>query len=195
MNITAKTIKSRLITAGLALSALALIAAPLAALTADQASAQDFRNGNWRGKPIFSKNRFSRCEISVGFVDGRRFYIMQFPNNNYAVGTGKRNWSLAPGNRPRMNFEIARGKGPKRKTLYNGPVTGRILRTRLTQIWFALGRNRRLISALQRGTVLYINDAQGVTTGGAPKRYGYNLNDVRSAMLKLSICVTLYGTR
>lgn len=195
MRFTAKFLQNKLTTAGLIVSALALLAAPVATLTVSQASAQDFRNGNWRGKPIFTRNRFSRCEISVGFVDGRRLYIMQFPNNNYAIGTGKPGWSLVPGNRPSMNFEIVRGKGPKRSTLYNKPVTGRILRTRLTQVWFPLGRNLRLISALQRGTVLYINDAQGVTTGGTPKRYGYNLNDVRSAMLKLTICVTLYGTR
>lgn len=179
----------------LALAALAAIVFVADLRIVSTADAQTFRNGNWRGRAVFVGNSFDRCEISVGFVDGRRLYIAQFGSNSVAIGIGKSDWSMQPNARGSMEFEFYdEDRGGKRTKKFSRSVNGRALSSRPNQFWFPIGRNVPLINALQTSDILYIDDRTGIV-GGSPRRYGHRLNDVRSAMLKLSICTVLYSTR
>lgn len=174
---------------------LCLLSLPLLTVTT-ATQAQTFRNGNWRGQAIFVGGRFDRCEISVGFVDGRRLYIAQLRSRSIAIAIGKKDaWTLQPRTRGWMTFEFYKlGRDNKRTKTYTQKLQGRTIRNRPSQFWFLIGRDLRFVNQFQTSDILYVSDSEGIIEG-TPKRYGHRLNNVRSAMLKLSICTLLYSTR
>lgn len=167
------------------------------------AAAQSFYTGNWEGKAVMRGKTFTRCEVWVEFVNDRRLYFAQLDNDSMWVSMGHPSWRFDPNARTTMQFRIYRerrvrgddGKITTRRTRqFTKDLRGTIVRSRPNQIWFPLAGDVKLRAALQTSDLLYIEDKDGLV-GGQRKSYGFRLNNVRSALLKLQMCKLLYGTK
>ena len=175
----------------------------LAAGASAPAAAQSFYSGNWEGKVVMQGKNFTRCEIWVEFVSDRRLYVAQLDNDSIWVSMGHPQWKLDPNTRATMEFRFYNERQTRdqngntrtsRVRRYAKPLLGTVVSTRPNQIWFSLGGDVKLLSALQTSDLLYVEDRDG-TIEGQRKTYGFRLNDVRSALLKLSLCKLLYSTK
>lgn len=186
------------------LAAALVIAATIGmTLPAAPAAAQSFYTGNWEGKVVMRGKTFTRCEIWVEFVSDRRLYFAQLDNDSVWISIGHPQWKLDPNTRSTMEFRIyseqqrrdANGNTrTSRVRRYTKQLLGTVVSSRPNQIWFSLRGDVKLLSALQTSDLLYIEDRDG-TIEGQRKTYGFRLNDVRSALLKLSLCKLLYSTK
>lgn len=167
------------------------------------ASAQSFYTGNWKGKAVMRGKAFTRCEVWVEFVTDRRLYFAQLDNDSIWVSIGHPRWRFDPKMRATMQFRIyrerrVRGEDGKmttrRQRRYTKDIVGTVVSSRPNQIWFPLAGDVKMMTALQTSDLLYIRDRDGVVEGQA-KTFGFRLNDVRSALLKLHMCKLLYGTK